>query len=128
MRALLDTHTFLWWIGNDAQLSERVRNVIAGSEAQILFSSINGWELAIKKLLGRFTPLTDIDTFVNSQVLANGFEILPFTLGHALRVAALPDHHKNPFDRALVAQAQVESIPILSADRMITRYPVEVIW
>lgn len=127
MRALLDTHTFLWWIGNDQKLSRRAREVIAG-DSQIVFSAINGWELAIKKLLGRLIPIGELDALVDSQISANGFEVLSFRLDHALAIAALPNHHKDPFDRALVAQAQVEGIPILSADLMIARYPVEVIW
>jgi PIN domain nuclease of toxin-antitoxin system len=93
-----------------------------------MYSSISAWELVVKKLLGRFVPSGDISDLVRSQIAVNRFEVLTLTLEHALRLAALPDHHKDPFDRALIAQAQVEIIPILSADHAIARYPVEVIW
>ena len=128
MRVLLDTHAFLWWSADHPKLSTKARTTIMRPDAQILFSSISSWELVIKRLLGRFVPSGDINDLVRSQIALNRFEVLPLTLEHALRVAALPDHHKDPFDRALIAQAQVENIPILSADRAIARYPVEVIW
>src|SRR5216684_2519612 len=95
--------------------------MITRPEAQILFSSISAWELVIKQLLGRFVPSGDISNLVRSQIAVNRFEVLPLTLEHALRVASLPDHHRDPFDRALIAQAQVENMPILSADRALSR-------
>jgi PIN domain nuclease of toxin-antitoxin system len=128
MRVLLDTHAFLWWTANDPKLSAKARETIALPDAKILFSSIGAWELVIKKLLGRFVPSGDINELVRSQIAVNRFEVLALTLDHTLRFAALPDHHKDPFDRALIARAQVENIPILSADRAIARYPVEIIW
>ena len=86
-----------------------------------------GWEIAIKATLLR-EHHEDLETYLEDQISVNRFELLPFNLRHALRIAKLPDHHKDPFDRALIAQAAVEGIPIITADRAIARYPIEVIW
>jgi PIN domain nuclease of toxin-antitoxin system len=128
MRALLDTHAFLWWIENDPRLSTRAREIIADDGNDIILSAVSAWEIAIKASLGRFAMRGDLAAFVNSHVTANGFEVLPLLIDHALRVASLPDHHRDPFDRALVAQAQVEDVALLSADRAISRYAVKVLW
>lgn len=128
MKALLGTHTFLWWLYDDPRLSARARETIADGENDIVLSAVSGWEIAIKTRLLHQPPAGDVSSYVLSQVAANGFEVLPLTLDHALRVASLPDHHRDPFDRALVAQSQIENLPILTADRLIIRYGVRVIW
>jgi PIN domain nuclease of toxin-antitoxin system len=92
-----------------------------------VLSTLSGWEIVLKSSILR-ERRNDLPAYINAQVALNQFETLPLTLAHVLRIASLPDHHKDPFDRALVAKAQVEGIPILSADRMIARYPVEMIW
>ena len=127
MRALLDTHTFLWWITDDAWLSAGVRDVVVvGNE--LLFSAASGWEIDIKAQLGRLDLPTPLDRFVVEQLATNGFAPLPIRLEHALRVNELPNQHRDPFDRILIAQAQAEGLPILSADPQIARYDVQVIW
>jgi PIN domain nuclease of toxin-antitoxin system len=128
MRALLDTHAFLWWIGNDPRLSTRAREIIADDGNEIVLSAVSAWEIAIKASLGRFAIRGDIASFVKSNVTASGFEVLPLLIEHALRVASLPDHHRDPFDRALVAQAQVEDLALLTTDRAISRYSVRILW
>jgi PIN domain nuclease of toxin-antitoxin system len=128
MRALLDTHAFLWWIGNDPRLSTRAREIIADDGNEIVLSAVSAWEIAIKASLGRFAIRGDIAAFVHSNVTASGFEVLPLLIEHALRVASLPDHHRDPFDRALVAQAQVEDLALLTTDRAISRYSVRILW
>lgn len=128
MRALLDTHAFLWWIENDPRLSTRAREIIADDGNEIVLSAVSAWEIAIKASLRRFAMRGDIAAFVNSHVTANGFEVLPLLIDHALRVASLPDHHRDPFDRALVAQAQVEDLALLTADRAIAHYSVKILW
>ena len=128
MRALLDTHAFLWWIENDPRLSTRAREIIADDGNDIILSAVSVWEIAIKASLVRLAIRGDIAAFVNSNVTANGFEVLPLLIEHALRVASLPDHHRDPFDRALVAQAQVEDVALLTADRAISRYSVKILW
>lgn len=128
MKALLDTHVFLWWITDDQRLSSRVREIIADSTSEILFSAASGWEIAIKARLGRSQLPDDPEIFIPEQLELNAIEALPVQMGHALHVYQLPSHHRDPFDRLLIAQAQLEKLPILTADSQISRYPVEVIW
>ena len=128
MRVLLDTHAFLWWIGDDPRLSERAREVFSDGDNDLVFSAASGWEIAIKARLGWLQVPGDLNTYLLRQLTENYTSVLPVHLSHALRVHALPDHHRDPFDRLLVAQAIVEEIPLLSADPRIARYPVEVVW
>jgi PIN domain nuclease of toxin-antitoxin system len=128
MRVLLDTHVFLWWVTNDARLSSRARDLISNGENEIMMSAASGWEIAIKSRLGRIQLPEDPERFVPEQIISNGFNGLPILLDHALRVYALPDHHRDPFDRMLVAQGQIEHLPIITADPQIAKYDVEVIW
>ena len=125
---MLDTHAFLWWIGDDPRLSERAREVFSDGDNDLVFSAASGWEIAIKARLGRLQVPGDLNTYLLRQLTENYTSVLPVHLSHALRVHALPDHHSDPFDRLLVAQAIVEEIPLLSADPRIARYPVEVVW
>lgn len=128
MRLLLDTHAFLWWIFDDLQLSSSARALIADPSAEILFSVVSAWEIAIKTRTGRLDLPADVPTFVHDQVRRNRFTVLPIALRHALQVHALPDHHRDPFDRLLVAQAQVEVVPLLSRDSQLAVYEVELRW
>jgi PIN domain nuclease of toxin-antitoxin system len=128
MRYLLDTHTFLWWITDDRQLSSVVRQIIAAPEHEILFSAASAWEAAIKAQLGRISLPNDPTEFVRRQISINGFVPLPITMEHALGVASLPPLHRDPFDRLLIAQALLEDVPLLTADHLITQYPVHVVW
>jgi PIN domain nuclease of toxin-antitoxin system len=128
MRLLLDTHAFLWWVLDDARLSPAARDLIADPTAEILFSAVSAWEIAIKARTGRLDLPEDVPAFVHDQVRRNRFRVLAVELPHALRVHALPEHHRDPFDRLLVAQAQVEAVPLLSRDRQLARYGVELRW
>jgi len=128
VRVLLDTHTFLWWIADSPQLSDVARDAIADERTQPIFSVVSGWEIAIKAGVGKLEIPDSPEKFLSEQLSRNDVEILPIYLRHALRVYDLPDHHKDPFDRLLVAQAVLEKLPILSADPEISRYPVETVW
>ena len=128
MRLLLDTYAFLWWIFDDPRLSPTARDLIADPAAEILFSAVSAWEVAIKARTGRLDIPADVPAFVQDQVRRNRFTVLPITLPHALRVHALPDHHRDPFDRLLVAQAQVEAVPLLSRDAQLMGYDVDLRW
>ncbi len=128
MRLLLDTHVFLWWILDDSRLSAKARALIAEGENDVIFSAASAWEIAIKAALGRIETPADFAPYMSEQVSLNGFRVLPVELSHALRVQALAPHHRDPFDRLLVAQAQVEALPILSRDGAFAPYDVEVIW
>jgi len=128
MRILLDTHTFLWWITADDRLSQRSIELISNGNNELLFSTASGWEIAIKAGLGRLDIPDLLDRFVSEHLFRNHIGVLPVQLSHALHVYALPQLHRDPFDRLLVAQAQLEKLPILSSDRRIAKYEVEVLW
>jgi PIN domain nuclease of toxin-antitoxin system len=128
MRALLDTHTFLWWISDNPHLSPRVREIIGNGENELFLSAASGWEMAIKAGLGRLQLPPNLEHFILEQMALNAIESLPAQMSHALHVYKLPAHHRDPFDRMLIAQAQLENLPILTVDPQIARYSVKVIW
>jgi len=128
MNLLLDTHAFLWWITDDAQLSKKVRELIGDGRNKIYWSAASSWEVAIKYALGRLS-LPDIpEKFISSALVENRIESLPIKNLHAFRAGHLPHHHQDPFDRMLIAQAQVESLALLSNDPQCNRYELRVIW
>lgn len=128
MRLLLDTHAFLWWITDDARLSDRARRSIADQRNAVFFSAASGWEIVLKAGLGRLTFLQDPERLIPEHVAANAFEVLPVHLHHALRIHSLPPLHRDPFDRVLVAQALSEQMVLVSGDPHIAQYAVEVVW
>ena len=128
MRFLLDTLTFLWWITDVDLLSEHVRDVIQDGDNTLYLSAASGWEIAIKARLGRLQLPGEPEKVIPEQMSLNAIQGLPIQMGHALRVHSLPDHHRDPFDRMLVAQSQVEELPILTADPQIAQYEVDVVW
>ena len=128
MRALLDTHAFLWWVTDDDRLSTSAREIIADGNNEIYFSAASGWEIAIKARLGRLAVPDDFTRFMIDQIERNGFRTLAVELGHALRVHALDDHHRDPFDRMLVAQSMIENLPIIGRDKQLAAYGVDMIW
>jgi PIN domain nuclease of toxin-antitoxin system len=128
MKALLDTHTFLWWITDNPKLSSRVRKIISDGKNELFLSAASGWEIAIKAQLGRIKIPDKPELFISEQMVANAIQGLPIQISHALHVYNLPAYHRDPFDRMLVAQAQLEGLPILTDDPQISQYPVKVIW
>ena len=128
MRALLDTHAFLWWNLDDPQLSEEARTFISTGRNEIFFSAASAWEIAIKAAKGRLELPEPPDKYVADRMRHHHFLALPVELSHALEVYRLPPIHQDPFDRLLIAQSQLEDLPILTADTEIARYQVEVIW
>jgi PIN domain nuclease of toxin-antitoxin system len=128
MRALLDTHTFLWWITDDHRLSDRVREIMGNMESELYLSVASGWEMAIKAGIGKLSLPGDLELFISEQLSINAVNPLPIQMGHALYVHILPDYHRDPFDRLIIAQARIEGMPILTADQQIMRYPVKTIW
>lgn len=123
MRLLLDTHVVLWWQRDDRRLNKAARRAI--SRADIVWvSAVSGWEVAIKIALGRLRLVEPFHVLLS----ADDFTELPLKLAHASAIAALPSHHADPFDRALVAQAQTEGATIVSHDRALAPYGVPVIW
>ena len=128
MKFLLDTHTFLWWITDDTQLSEHSKEIIGDSDNQVFLSAASGWEIAIKSRIGRLKLPRRIGGFISEQMSENAISNLSITMSHALQVSELPDHHRDPFDRLLISQSQIENMPILSVDPLIRKYNVQVVW
>lgn len=128
MKALLDTHVFLWWITDDRRLSSRASKIISNGDNLLYLSAASGWEISIKARLGKLELPSNIASFIAEQLAENAVIPLDVKMHHALYVYTLPDYHRDPFDRLLIAQAQLEDLPIITTDSQIARYPVEVIW
>ncbi len=127
MKALLDTHTFLWAISGNQRLSRKAEQLFIGpSDLWLSVASI--WEILIKANIGKLPLPAPVGPYVVKKLAENRIETLPITLDHVLRVEALPVHHNDPFDRILITQAIQEGLPIVTADPFFARYPVEVIW
>jgi PIN domain nuclease of toxin-antitoxin system len=126
MKVLLDTHTFLWGLSEADKLSAAARRAIASSETFWSIASI--WEALIKTQVGKLPLPVPVGPYLISKMTANGVSVLSIQLEHVLRVEQLPMHHRDPFDRMLIAQAMEEGLPIITADPLFSRYPVEVIW
>jgi PIN domain nuclease of toxin-antitoxin system len=109
------------------RLSARSKRLIANGENELLLSAASAWEIAIKTALGKLRLPEPVADYVTSRMAEGGIRALPVEHAHALRVATLPAHHHDPFDRLLVAQAQIEDLPILTGDRQFRRYHVELI-
>ncbi|NET57989.1 MAG: type II toxin-antitoxin system VapC family toxin [Symploca sp. SIO2E6] len=127
MKLLLDTHTFLWFINDSPQLSKDAKNLLE-SEADLLLSVASLWEIAIKVSIGKLSLPDRYDKFIPQQLTVNEIEILPISMVHLAMVAKLPFHHRDPFDRLLIAQAMVEQVSIVSIDVVFDSYAVNIIW
>ena len=128
MQILLDTHTFLWWITNDLQLSEQAHDTIHNGSNTLFLSAASGWEIAIKTQIGKLRLPENLEQFIMAQLHHNHITVLPIHLRHTLHTYTLPLLHRDPFDRLLIAQSQQENMPILTADALIEQYDVETIW
>lgn len=128
MKFLLDTHTFLWWNLADPQLSEQARAMIADGQNEIFFSAASAWEIAIKAAKGRLLLPEEPAQYLAARLNLHRFQPLAVQISHASQVYNLPPIHADPFDRLLVAQSQVEALPLLSGDAEIARYDVEIVW
>lgn len=128
MRLLLDTHALLWWALDHPNLSAPAREAIGDPNNEVRVSAATAWELAIKIGIGRLRLPIDLDVLLAEELRANGFVSLPVTTAHAVRVLALPQHHRDPFDRMLIAQALAEGLTLVSADEVVHAYAVPVLW
>lgn len=128
MRALLDTQCWLWMLAAPERFSETAMTLINDSQNELLLSAVSSWEIAIKSGIGKLILPIPPEEYVPDRMRSSGVIGMPIEHSHALRVAALPLHHRDPFDRLLVAQAQVEGLSLLSADRQLARYDVEILW
>ena len=127
MRVLLDTHTFLWWANDDPRLSAYARQAI-GDATDAFLSIASCWEIAIKVSRNKLTLPKPIDRLVPEQLGLNGFQLLQVDLDDIARVATLPFHHRDPFDRLLIAQALDDELTVVSADPIFQKYGVRRVW
>ena len=128
MRALLDTHAFVWWNSDDPRISQAARAVIGEADNEIFLSAASAWEIAIKYARGRLPIPQPPARYVVNRMRRHQFRPLPIEIAHGVQVGSLPPIHRDPFDRLLVAQSQLEDLPILTSDPNIARYAVSVIW
>lgn len=125
MNLLLDTHLVLWWMtGEASRISKKALAALGSDGVDPVVSAVTIWETAIKRSLGKLDAPDDL----LSQLERAGVELLPITGRHADLVATLPPHHRDPFDRLLVAQATLEGLAVVSDDKQLRRYDVEVVW
>ena len=127
MRLLLDTHVWLWMLSEPDRLGKKVRARLADRRDDVFLSAASAWELAIKSGAGRIPLPEPVDTFVATRLLRDGIKPLPVEIHHATAVAALPQHHSDPFDRLLVAQAQAEQMTLVTADAKLRAYDVRIL-
>lgn len=128
MRILLDTHTFLWFVLGDARISSPARALIEDLGHEKLISPALDWELAIKISISKYVLHEPYDSFLERGIKQNGFLILPIEPRHTAALTTLPFHHRDPFDRLMIAQAIVEQLPIVSADAAFDDYPITRLW
>lgn len=128
MRLLLDTHTFIWFVIDSPQLSSNAKTLIEDEYNEKCFSIASIWEMAIKQSVGKLTFNLPLQTFVKQQMEYNSITLLNIKINHATTVATMPLHHKDPFDRLLIAQSMVEQLPIVSADSAFDSYSIQRLW
>ncbi len=128
MKVLLDTQVWLWMQVSPERFSASSLTLLSEPENQLLLSAASSWEIAIKYALGRLPLPQSPQEYVPRRMRSSGVGALPIQHLHALQVASLPSHHKDPFDRLIIAQAQTERIPVMTADRQFNQYDVQLLW
>jgi PIN domain nuclease of toxin-antitoxin system len=128
VRFIVDTHTFLWAVLSPERLTDRVRGLFTDSDVELLISIATPWEMAIKAGIGKLRNGAEILDDFENRVAASGYQILGASIKHMIRSGYLPRHHKDPFDRLLIAQALDLNIPILSGDEIFDLYGVQRVW
>jgi PIN domain nuclease of toxin-antitoxin system len=128
VRVLLDTHALLWWLGGDRRLSPKARRAIANEANVVLVSAVSAWEITTKARLGKLAGARDVAADVSACVAGQGFTPLDVTMIHAQRAGSLGGEHRDPFDRMLIAQAQVEDVAVVTDDGAFDAYDVRRLW
>ena len=128
MRVPVDTHALLWWLSGDEALSIRARSAIADQRTETFVSAASAWEIAIKYKQGKLPTAAGIMGDIEGTIVRQGFVAIPITINHGNSAGALPLHHKDPFDRMLIAQALAESLTLISNERVFDRYGVARLW
>ncbi|PYR58374.1 MAG: PIN domain nuclease [Acidobacteria bacterium] len=128
MRLLLDTHALLWWLDGSRRLSRKARAAIGDEATSVFVSAASAWEITTKARLGKLPGAVDVAADVAGCVAGQGFSAMDITILHAQRAGRLPGDHRDPFDRMLIAQAQLEDLPIVSDDDAFDGYGVTRFW
>lgn len=128
MRLLLDTHSFIWFFEGDSRLPLNARQLIADEDNNLLLSIASIWEMAIKTSIGKLTLSKSFERAINEHVLLSDIDVLGITVPHTFAVARMALHHRDPFDRIIIAQSLVEAIPLISGDPAFDQYGVTRIW
>jgi PIN domain nuclease of toxin-antitoxin system len=118
----------LWFVLDDKRISAKAKSIIKDSKNEIYFSAASAWEMSIKIRLGRLTIAGELEPFIVKQLAENIFSTLPITIFHSIYTSKLPDIHKDPFDRMIIAQSQVENMSLISKDKDIKKYKVQIAW
>ena len=126
MRVLIDTHVLLWGLQADPRLSRRAGDILSASDVWI--SVVSLWEIVTKVQIGKLNLPKPVIAYLTSRLAANGVSILPLTLNHVTRLEEIALHHRDPFDRILVAQCLEENLSLITNDPFFKHYPVQVIW
>lgn len=125
---LIDTHAFLWFIAGSEKLSHLARKAIEDEENEIVLSVASIWEMSIKVSIGKLSTKFPLRKMIPEQMECNGFDLLPIEAGHCMRVSELPMHHRDPFDRLLIAQALEDNMPVVTTDGIFDQYGISRIW
>lgn len=128
MQVLLDTNAFLWWVTDDEKLSTTARSIISNTENSVYFSIVSAWEITIKYQLSKLPLPEPAITYIPNRIEHYKFIKLSIELQDVLEVSNLENHHKDPFDRLLIAQSRIHDLPIVTADSKLSLYDVEIIW
>ena len=128
MRLLLDTHVLLWWHNEPARLTARAHDAISDRDNEIFLSVVNGWEIQIKAQLGRLTLSEPLAALLQQEQATNNFGLLPVTMDHVYALDHFPLHHRDPFDRLLLAQAHQEELILVTHDPKLSAYSVPLLW
>ena len=128
MKVLLDTHAFLWLVTDDHRLSETARQTFLNTENMFFFSAASLWEICIKKSLGKISLKGGWFQTIQDEMVINAIQWLPIEMPHCAEVTKLPFHHRDPFDRMLIAQAMVEDMQLMSRDTHLSAYAIKRIW
>lgn len=128
MRLLVDTHVMLWWLRDDRRLSRQARSIVADAANELLWSIASSWEIAVKLRIGKLELDRPLERLFADLISEQGLELLPVSHEHCTRLCNLPLHHRDPFDRMLVVQAQHAGVPLMTADPKFKAYDIRLLW
>ncbi|MBS4028446.1 MAG: type II toxin-antitoxin system VapC family toxin [Ignavibacteriales bacterium] len=128
MKYLIDSHAFLWYEFGSQQLPQRVVDIIDNEENVVFLSLASVWEIGIKVNIGKMKLIEPLNNFVRRQILEYDYRLMEISFEHIIEAVSFPLHHRDPFDRLLVAQCKIENLPVISNDTMLDKYGVERIW